>query len=525
MDNIERYPIIIPKQLKTISNLYRLCKFEEADRKLDCFNKLPHQVAYIKAQLSFFQWNFDITIKFIMEYYEYLYEWYSRNSTDETVLMLEFALLHCSTDVKENTLKILKSIFQKYTEEERKDENLFHIRKIPQIIDIANGKLQWYIDNTYSYYNYDEPQFPLNMNEIVQEYTEIHKKEFPSTESNYLHNGRFVDGVLSRIREIGKANDFIALYEMNKTASEISMYTSMDAVRIYMYLNEYEKAKQAIVDLVKYRWRPVEWTDVMPLSALVGLNCFDLFDKDLFETIFNVPKGVDQDSKNESERLRFKHNFDELFEQTEFAGFTLTKKVISKISVPSGKLIVADPLVYLDSNTIPYIQKVPKGEYDVVALFATNSCGESAITAVKVSFSNIPAVVYRNALTGKESQVEINDLEEDGYFGFHVDGGLVTIIDDKIKKEYLKFQHQWERKNKGADFYTGYLMDKFTSSAKEFSQFQRECGDYIDLTIPDTDYHIPMFSSGAGDGYYPVYFGYNSKNKVCSIVVEFIGVY
>ena len=31
--------------------------------------------------------------------------------------------------------------------------------------------------------------------------------------------------------------------------------------------------------------------------------------------------------------------------------------------------------------------------------------------------------------------------------------------------------------------------------------------DYPD--VPDTDCNLPIFSSGWGDGYYPVYFGYN----------------
>ena len=36
----------------------------------------------------------------------------------------------------------------------------------------------------------------------------------------------------------------------------------------------------------------------------------------------------------------------------------------------------------------------------------------------------------------------------------------------------------------------------------------RDCGDWLNWTVPDTDCNLPIFASGWGDGYYHVYFGY-----------------
>ena len=33
-----------------------------------------------------------------------------------------------------------------------------------------------------------------------------------------------------------------------------------------------------------------------------------------------------------------------------------------------------------------------------------------------------------------------------------------------------------------------------------------------------------IFSSGWGDGYYPVYFGYDAKGEVCAVYVRFIDI-
>ena len=42
--------------------------------------------------------------------------------------------------------------------------------------------------------------------------------------------------------------------------------------------------------------------------------------------------------------------------------------------------------------------------------------------------------------------------------------------------------------------------------------------------MPDTDCNLPIFHSGWGDGYYPVYFGYDATGEVCAVYVRFIDI-
>ena len=42
--------------------------------------------------------------------------------------------------------------------------------------------------------------------------------------------------------------------------------------------------------------------------------------------------------------------------------------------------------------------------------------------------------------------------------------------------------------------------------------------------MPDTDCDLPIFASGWGDGYYPVYFGYDAKGEICAVYVRFIDI-
>ena len=75
---------------------------------------------------------------------------------------------------------------------------------------------------------------------------------------------------------------------------------------------------------------------------------------------------------------------------------------IGTLSLPSGRLIAADPLVGLSRDTPPFTRTVPAGEYEVVLCILSDdprkSYGEYA--AARVCFTNRPAVRFEQALTG-----------------------------------------------------------------------------------------------------------------------------
>ena len=59
-------------------------------------------------------------------------------------------------------------------------------------------------------------------------------------------------------------------------------------------------------------------------------------------------------------------------------------------------------------------------------------------------------------------------------------------------------------------------------NAKAYPKYQESYGNWLNWTVPDTDCDLPIFSSGWGDGYYPVYFGYDAQDEVCAVYVRFI---
>ena len=55
-------------------------------------------------------------------------------------------------------------------------------------------------------------------------------------------------------------------------------------------------------------------------------------------------------------------------------------------------------------------------------------------------------------------------------------------------------------------------------------KYQREAGDWFIWRIPGSECDFPVFSSSWGDGFYPVYFGYDTCGDVCGVYIHFIDV-
>ena len=178
-----------------------------------------------------------------------------------------------------------------------------------------------------------------------------------------------------------------------------------------------------------------------------------------------------------------------------------TEKVIGNMAVdvldigtvhfPTGQIFACDPLVELE-DTLPFLQTIPAGTYPVKICVVPSEQYGDRYACVKVEVSQEKPVRYELGMVGNEDLDE--ELGEDEYFGFGVDAGM------------------------------GCVADIQTQNAKAHPKYQGDCGDWLNWTVPGTDCNLPIFASGWGDGYYPVYFGYDAKGKICAVYVRFIDI-
>ena len=205
------------------------------------------------------------------------------------------------------------------------------------------------------------------------------------------------------------------------------------------------------------------------------------------------------------------------FTSNEILGQKMETMEIGNVSLPSGKIVVRDPLVYLSSNEKPYFIQAPKGNFPVTIAVVKSEDWGDRYAVVKVEFTKEKPVVYREALIGIE---DLEDITEDDFFGFSVDAGLGCITDAEVLPSVDQFVATTDVDN----VYDDYFAEIFAQSYKDHPNNQRDAGDWINWTVPSTNYQIPMFASGFGDGSYPVYFAYDAHGEICGLYIQFIDV-
>ena len=214
------------------------------------------------------------------------------------------------------------------------------------------------------------------------------------------------------------------------------------------------------------------------------------------------------------------------FEQEEIAGRRLTVINIGPCDLPSGKVLVRDPLVELGlRGEQPYFQTAPAGSYEteLCVILPEDTQRECArYAAARLRFSDKRPVRFLLALFGDEDLSELTG--EGDFFGFSVDAGMGCICDQIVHQAFCDWSDRWDKEHPGENQYDDYFTSLFEESYKAHPEYQREGGDWINFQVPGTQYHIPFFQSGFGDGVYPVYWGVDEEDHICQLVVHFIDI-
>jgi hypothetical protein len=221
------------------------------------------------------------------------------------------------------------------------------------------------------------------------------------------------------------------------------------------------------------------------------------------------------------EKLKPTSDLNSYFTKSEICGRKMHILDMGFLTFPTGKILVADPLVYLDRDSKPYFLTTPMGAFPLKAAVVELEADHYRYAAVMVKFNDNLALDFISALTGDEN---FDDLKEDYFFGFNVDAGLATIVDIKTRDAYSDFIDAWSKDNPDGSPYDDLFAEEFSKSYEKNPEFQRKDGDWINFPIPNTDLSVPMFQTGFGDGSYPVYFGYDIDGNICQLVIHFIDV-
>lgn len=205
------------------------------------------------------------------------------------------------------------------------------------------------------------------------------------------------------------------------------------------------------------------------------------------------------------------------FEQKEMMGRGLVVMDIGPCDLPSGKILVCDPLISLfDKDERPYFLTAPAGTYRTEICLLDVYEGSYRPAAVRVRFSDKRAAHFYLALLGGEN---IEGLEPgESFCGFPVDSGLGCICDATLHQTLCG----WDEDNQR--IYDDYLEELMEESYRRYPAYQPSSGSWANWQVPGTSSHIPVFSTGFGDGEYPAYWGFDEDGVICQLVIHFIDI-
>lgn len=212
------------------------------------------------------------------------------------------------------------------------------------------------------------------------------------------------------------------------------------------------------------------------------------------------------------------------FEQDFIGNIEIKQLAIGKVSLNDGDLFVCDPLGDFEREALPYFQRIPSGDFPVLICVALPRNDTHRYSAVRVQFSEGTPVRFEEALLGNEDISEINKFTQGEFFGYNTISGLACVCDTETRDAFIKFRDKWEFDNQGLNFYSDYLIHIFHANYRENPLYQRPEGEWLLYRIPNTEHKMLIVQTGYGDGGYPVYFGFDENEKLCSVVLHFIDI-
>lgn len=196
---------------------------------------------------------------------------------------------------------------------------------------------------------------------------------------------------------------------------------------------------------------------------------------------------------------------------------------IGTADIPSGRVVVADPLCYMGGKEViaPVLEReIPAGSYPVdVAICRNEMVGIRMCTArLKVK----PTKAVRYELAEPTHETAAYQASDGDVTGFPVDAGMMCFCDAEGAKAYDRFICNWHKANPDKNHYDDYFATLFAESEKKLPAYQRDGGDFIEWTNPENNERIVMISSGMGDGFYQCFWGIDDSGEVCELICPMV---
>lgn len=170
---------------------------------------------------------------------------------------------------------------------------------------------------------------------------------------------------------------------------------------------------------------------------------------------------------------------------------------VGLVRLPTGRIIAADPCCLDIDRTLPFTVTVPPGAYPMlVASINWQGNGWGEVTAAKLQISEQETVTWELAL---QPQQEPRLLGAGQFYGFGVDSGTGAFLDAS-----------------GCEALERAVEDHWSQ------QDGAPQPQYPQISDESTGTNLFIYSSGGGDGSYPVWIGRDAAGEVTCFVADML---
>lgn len=203
----------------------------------------------------------------------------------------------------------------------------------------------------------------------------------------------------------------------------------------------------------------------------------------------------------------------------------VAERAVGALAAPSGEIVACDPLVYL-SRATAFVDRVPPGRYPVVLGFLG---GDVAFARLVIRSGRVAA--WRPGVcVGEDAPADLRDA-----LGYPVDAGVGCFVDVVTRDAMVAEERRWRDhvyakvETMGispSDREAWYAaVDKLDAERPDLLQLLESAGlrqgDAALLDVPEVRGNLIAFSSGAGDGAYPSFWGVDADGNPVCLVTDF----
>jgi hypothetical protein len=178
---------------------------------------------------------------------------------------------------------------------------------------------------------------------------------------------------------------------------------------------------------------------------------------------------------------------------------TLRLKRIAELRLPTGRLVAADPFVFMSP---PHFElPLPCGVFPVV-VSVLHWHDDQRVAFAGIRFRDSVPVAWEMLTRAGQ---DLRNLEEGHFFGYPVNSGAGCFIDAAAAKILL-------RKMKDDDEF-------FREMIAAMERTYVHTWSWLDM--PFGEGNLVAFSSGGGDGVYANYAGFDAEGEISIVVTDF----